>query len=300
MGRSQSIAAGRGQLLLIGTDDAALQTLVEVLSAEHRVQQIGRPDELETALGKEPPDLIVLQASWWQAHGAAFGHDLQRLQADRLPILLLAEADQERLQSLLEAGLRDHLEADICPQLALKRVANQLDLEFCRDQLSSRSNQDPLTGLANRDHLVEFLTATYLQAKRRHEPMALIMFEIDRLKPFNEEYGYAAGDDVLVLIGRTLSALRRRPLDLFARYGGDQFACVLPNTDIEGARIVAELLQADVAALAIEHKRSDLARHITISLGVVAEEPGPQSQPRQLLDAALDALEEAKRNRKVC
>ena len=301
MGRSQSFEAGRGHLLLVGAGEpAGLQALAAALSAQHRLLQLDQPDQLEAALGAEPPDLILLQSSWWRTHGGAFGNNLQRLHIDRLPVLLLDEPDPERLQTMLAAGVCDHLEADICPGLALKRVASQLDLEFLRDQLRSHSSQDPLTGLANRVHLDEFLTATYLQARRRHEPIALIMFEIDRLKPFNEEYGYAAGDDVLVLIGRTLSALRRRPLDLFARYGGDQFACVLPNTDIDGARIVADMLKADVASLAIEHRRSDLARHITISIGVAADEPGPHAQPRHLLDAALDALEEAKRHRTVC
>lgn len=300
MGRDQTLQAGRGHLLLIDEDDHALGRLAEGLAGHHRIERIAEPAALRRRLNDQPPDLVILAAAWWQRYGAEFDHDLQRLQIGRLPVMLFGCDDDERLASLLAAGIREHLEPAASLPLALKRIAGLLDLEFCREQLRSRSTQDPLTGLANRAHLDDFLTATYLQAKRREESIALIMFEIDRLKPYNEEYGYAAGDDVLVLVGRTLSALRRRPLDLFARYGGDQFACVLPNTDIEGANIVAEMLKADVAALAIEHRRSELARHITISLGVVAHEPGPQSQPRQLLDAALLALEEAKRNRPVC
>lgn len=300
MGRQKAFEAGRGHLLLISEDNPDLAAMQTELAQHHRVQQCGDIEPLRQLLNSEPPDLIILDAAWWQRYGAEFNHDLDQLQVRRLPLLLFGVADAESLLPLLAAGVREHLERGVTPPVALKRISHQLDLEFCRDLLRTRSSQDPLTGLANRAHLDEFLTATFLQAKRREEAIGLIMFEIDRLKPYNEEYGYAAGDDVLVLIGRTLSALRRRPLDMFARYGGDQFACVLPNTDLEGARTVAEMLKADVASLAIEHRRSDLARHITISLGVVAMEPGTHSQPRELLDAALIALEEAKNNRTLC
>ncbi|MBD8526755.1 diguanylate cyclase [Pseudomarimonas arenosa] len=300
MGRDQSFETGRGHLLLINQDNAELATLAEGLGRHHRLQCIADIERLSAQLNSEPPDLIVLDAGWWQRHAAAFEDDLGQLQAARLPVLMFGAASSEQLNTWIAQGAREHLQCGIPLTLALRRIASQLDLDFCREQLRSRSTQDPLTGLANRAHLDEFLTATFLQAKRRNESIALIMFEIDRLKPYNEAYGYAAGDDVLVLVGRTLSALRRRPLDLFARYGGDQFACVLPNTDIEGARTVADMLKADVAALAIEHRHSDLARHITISLGVVAIEPAPPSQPRELLDAALQALEDAKTNRPLC
>jgi diguanylate cyclase (GGDEF)-like protein len=291
----QHPSASGASILLLAADGchAALRA---GLDADHRVVACADLARAECALADDAPDLLLLDPMAAGAGDAgALAALLQRFGAEDLPIILLGNPPASVIERALELGVKDLIATEEPLALALRRVASQLDLRYCRALLRAQSLQDGLTGLANRARFEEFLPAAFANAQRRREPIALILFDIDAFAAYNAARGHAAGDEVLLHVGRTLSSARRRPLDLFARHAGDGFACVLPDTDLTGARAVAELVLADVDALMLAHPASPVADCITVSLGIAARTPAPGESPAQLVEQASQALQRAKR-----
>lgn len=166
-----------------------------------------------------------------------------------------------------------------------------------RDELHQISTIDGLTGIANRRRFDEFLTRHWLEGRRTGSPLAIIFIDIDFFKPFNDNYGHAVGDECLREVGLALTRALPRTTDLVARYGGEEFVCVLPHTDIEGARAVANNIRAAVRALSIPHEYSDVHQYVTVSMGVASVLPGtPGVYQDDLLAAADRRLYQAKQS----
>ncbi|MGJ7558717.1 GGDEF domain-containing protein [Variovorax sp. RB3P1] len=161
--------------------------------------------------------------------------------------------------------------------------------------LSTLAMEDGLTGLANRRKFDVTLDTEFSRAVREASTLALIMIDVDCFKQYNDIYGHAAGDECLQAIGRTIAAVAsRRPGDLAARYGGEELAVLLPNTDVQGAVALAERIRNAVRDLRIAHAGT-AAGFVTLSAGVEALRPSPMSgQPKELIEAADKALYQAK------
>ncbi|WP_323055230.1 sensor domain-containing diguanylate cyclase [Pseudomonas mandelii] len=181
--------------------------------------------------------------------------------------------------------------------LLIKQVRHgariETDLTKSQATLEKLVLQDPLTGLANRRHMEKSLQLEWLRATRNTSPLSLIMLDIDFFKSYNDHYGHIAGDQCITTVGQTAARLIRRPSDLAVRYGGEEFALLLPDTDSTGAYIIAEKIRCGVMDLAIPHQENP-AGVVTVSLGV--HTCIPDSVDYQLLLAKADsALYSAKR-----
>lgn len=164
--------------------------------------------------------------------------------------------------------------------------------------LSDLSLKDPLTQLGNRRAFEENLARSTRLAKREKKFFSLLMIDIDHFKWFNDTYGHQGGDKCLQAVASVLKTGPQRPGDFAARYGGEEFSILLYDTDLEGARYVADSLRARVAELKIPHERSPL-RIVTISVGVGTANPGvtfSESGLVALADAALYKAKEKGRN----
>lgn len=161
--------------------------------------------------------------------------------------------------------------------------------------LRRHSFQDGLTGLANRRRFDEDLKREMRRARRDCSSLSLLLSDIDFFKRFNDLHGHLEGDDCLKQVASALARAVRRPGDLVARYGGEEFATILPETDIQGAVVVAEQQQRNVAALNILHGKSEAAETVTVSTGIVSLVPSSETTPAQLIAAADSALYRAKR-----
>jgi two-component system chemotaxis family response regulator WspR len=175
------------------------------------------------------------------------------------------------------------------------------ELQETRRQLESRNRDlerisalDTLTQIANRRRFDAALRQEWRRAARDGAPLSLVFCDIDYFKPFNDTYGHQAGDDCLVRVAQTMEETLNRPADLAARYGGEEFIALLVDTDASGARLVAERIRARVEALGIEHRASNVARRLTVSLGVATIVPRPAIRPEDLVDLADRALYAAK------
>ncbi|MDQ7093148.1 diguanylate cyclase [Desulfosporosinus sp. PR] len=181
-------------------------------------------------------------------------------------------------------------------------VAEKIQLEKTNQELSLLSSMDGLTGIANRRQFDQSLAQLWSLASRKTEPIALIICDIDFFKAYNDHYGHLQGDECLKKVASGLKESLKRQGDLLARYGGEEFVVILPNTDIDGAAKVAEVLRADIEGLEIPHLFSSVSPRITVSAGVACLYASSTSSPEHLIEAADQALYQAKqtgRNRIV-
>lgn len=159
--------------------------------------------------------------------------------------------------------------------------------------LARLSLTDPLTGLGNRRAFTTRLGTLWL-ASVQGSPFAVILIDVDHFKQFNDRYGHGAGDSCLREISAILAGLLPNPDDLVTRYGGEEFAVLLPDRRFGDAIVVAERLRLGINARGLAHAaRGDALTHVTVSVGVAASS-GNGTSPEALVDAADVALYEAK------
>ncbi|MGN6570786.1 MAG: diguanylate cyclase [Pseudolabrys sp.] len=164
-----------------------------------------------------------------------------------------------------------------------------------QDLLAVRAESltDPLTGVANRKHVDEFLATSVKQSAQSGLPLSLLMVDVDHFKMFNDVHGHLTGDIVLQLIAQTLRQ-NLKGVDLVARYGGEEFVVVLPNTSLAHAASVGDKLRAMVGASeVVKRSTGENLGRVTVSIGVAELSPG--GTPQSLIAAADACLYRAKR-----
>ncbi|QLG92692.1 GGDEF domain-containing protein [Pseudomonas yamanorum] len=180
------------------------------------------------------------------------------------------------------------------------RQTQQLLLSSNR-QLELLAMKDALTGLANRRCFDERLAMEVRRAKREGKPLALLMIDIDYFKLFNDSLGHVAGDACLQAVGRVLEDCVRRPSDLVARYGGEEIGIIMPDTDSDGAAVVAQLILDRLKQENIPHNSSPFGR-LSVSIGIATAVGSGLGNLQGLIEMADQALYNAKalgRNRFV-
>ena len=175
------------------------------------------------------------------------------------------------------------------------------ELEVLRSQLEEANRRldqlarlDGLTEIPNRRALDTWLAEEWARALRQRQAMAILMMDIDDFKRFNDFYGHLAGDHCLKSVAQTLASALHRTTDFCARYGGEEFVVILHDTDLEGAKTVAERLMESIDDLAMPHQMASASDHVTISIGVSAQIPTSDSSVSDLLHKADMALYHAK------
>jgi len=170
----------------------------------------------------------------------------------------------------------------------------QLQLIAQSREMQALSYQDGLTGLANRRRFDQSLADNWAMAQRQRNPLALIMCDVDYFKPYNDNYGHQKGDEVLRQLARIIDAVVTRTSDLATRYGGEEFAILLPDTTESGALHIAKQLEERLKEANIPHDFSHICRRLTVSIGVASMVPESEDSPRDLVRLADEALYAAK------
>jgi len=167
-------------------------------------------------------------------------------------------------------------------------------------ELAYLSFTDTLTGIANRRGFDERLHSEWNRAVRSGEPVSVVLIDIDHFKGLNDTLGHAAGDRVLILVAAEMTRVFHRSVDMVSRYGGDEFAILLPGTTPEGAFSVASQIQSAVRGLDLPNPGSAIARIVTVSQGVATVFPSKKGSSHSLMVTVESALDNAKRSGKNC
>lgn len=176
-----------------------------------------------------------------------------------------------------------------------ERSKAEKELHLVNKQLHRLTITDALTKISNRRHFDNYLHQECARLSRASSlPLTLLMCDIDYFKLYNDSYGHQSGDDCLFRVAQVLFKTAKRPSDLAARYGGEEFAVVIPQSDITGAKLIAEQIHQQIALLKIPHKASKVAKYITLSIGVAIARPKQPCSPEQLIKVADNALYQAK------
>jgi diguanylate cyclase (GGDEF)-like protein len=183
------------------------------------------------------------------------------------------------------------------PVAALLEERKELELSLQKSEAKYRilANADSLTGLANRRAFDERLESEWRRAMREKQPISLLLIDVDLFKVYNDIYGHLDGDRCLCLIATEIANTAKPHTDTATRYGGEEFAVILPNTQLEPALAIAESIRHAIEAMHLSHPGSNICGGIqTISVGVASAIPCPDDPPLSLLRACDRALYSAK------
>ncbi|RPA60372.1 diguanylate cyclase [Shewanella frigidimarina] len=211
----------------------------------------------------------------------------------------------QRLREIREEALRNEAEnseklEQMVQERTLELEITLRELNEVNQKLTEQNTIDSLTGVKNRSAFDRRLIAEGRISRRQQTPMSLLMIDIDKFKNINDQYGHLSGDYTIKMIANTLCEYVKRPTDLVSRFGGEEFAIILPCTDIEGALLVAEQIRQAISELTIVHNGHTIP--LTVSIGVSETIIDSDEHPMLLLEQADKALYKAKRSgrNKVC
>jgi diguanylate cyclase (GGDEF)-like protein len=284
------------RVLIVDDEPANIEILNAALEEDCEICFATSGEEAIRLALETLPDLILLDVMMPGIDGYEVCRRLkQEPLAAAVPIIFTtALGDPEAEVRGLTLGAIDYLTKPISPMLVRARVRNHVAAKRMRDQLAGLAVTDPLTGLKNRRWLEEFLKRDVGRAARAESWLAMIMLDIDFFKAFNDTYGHVAGDRCITAVAGALNRSVRRAADMTVRYGGEEFACLLPDTDHEGAMKVGRNICDEVRALAIPHSGSTVAATVTVSVGVAAARCKPGMAPGLWIEAADRQLYRAK------
>ena len=183
---------------------------------------------------------------------------------------------------------------------AIKRAEEAL--QRANRELEILASEDGLTRIANRRSFDGKIKLEWRRQRRAGKPVSLIMCDVDYFKRFNDTYGHQAGDRCLTKVASVIKKCIHRVSDVCARYGGEEFVILMPETDIKGARHVAERIRRGMERKRIPHEQSEAAPYVTLSFGIATVVPNDDSQPEELIESADRMLYRAKqlgRNRAI-
>ncbi len=181
-------------------------------------------------------------------------------------------------------------------QLLEARVMERTrELEIVNQRLEMLSRMDGVLGISNRAYFDDRIKTEWRLARRNKQRISLLMIDVDYLKLYNDTYGHLEGDNCLRSVARAAREALFRPTDLVARFGGEELVVLLPNTTLDGARLVAERIKSQVDGYAIPHAASSVSKRVSVSIGLATLEPVQGGDALALLLQAENALCQAKK-----
>lgn len=286
----------RQRILVVDDEPTNIEVLADIFDDDYEILFATEGGKALEIAATAQPDVILLDVMM----PIMDGHEVcRRLKMDRqtagIPVIFITGLSDVAAETRgLELGAMDYVTKPFSPAVVKIRVRNQIELKCAKEQLIKLASTDGLTGLANRRRFDEMLAQEYARHTRSGAELSLIMLDVDHFKAYNDTYGHVSGDDCLRQIAGVIDGAIVRVSDMAARYGGEEFVCVLPETDQNGARTIAEKIRLGIIALAIPHSGSSAASHVTASLGVVTARCFPEKSPLNIVAQADEQLYKAK------
>lgn len=286
------------RVLLIGSDTpdvARIDTILRQEADVHRAADVTTGQAMATAMR---PDLIVLDAAAQREDTLDLGDALRRDSRTALiPLLVVPTAEAEgSIPTWLERGATDVLPAPMEPELLLTRMRVLAELRRLREDVARTVHQDSPHGLVNRPVFDSILHRESRRLRRSDGHLGLLLIDIDDLAAYRAMHGEPAGEACFHRVAECAAEQLRRPPDFLCRYGPDQIACLLPETDLRGARVVARTILEAVTALHLPNAAVAHRPTVTVSIGVASRHCSGPEVSTLLRSEARDRLDRARRS----
>jgi diguanylate cyclase (GGDEF)-like protein len=303
--------------ILIVDDSKSIRMLVAecLKTLGHEVNYAENGADCLQFVADNAVDLILMDVEMPNINGVEATKAVRELKKDDwFPIIFLTtHSDDDSFANGILAGGDAYLLKPLNPLrlqltvLAMERIYlmrqklynTQKQLQQANLELERLSLYDQLTGLANRRNFDNSLSRQFAWARRNKSPLSVIIGDVDYFKLFNDRYGHQQGDECLSKVAQAIAGQTKRPNDLACRYGGEEFTVILPETNLQGARAVAESIREAVFEKNIPHAASRVADRVSMSLGVATYNGQFRdgSEITRAADAALYNAKESGRNR---
>ncbi|MCP4020223.1 MAG: diguanylate cyclase [Desulfobacteraceae bacterium] len=245
-----------------------------------------------------PPDLILLAVQMPEMDGYEACNALKQTELTaHIPVIFLTPvSDVEEIIKGFDAGGVDFVPKPFNRRELLARIHTHLELKFAREKIEHLSWYDELTNIPNKRFFNRSFAIEWKRALRKKVSISLLMVDIDHFKKFNDTHGHIEGDRCLQTIAKTIESCIERPADFTARFGGEEFICVLPDTDEAGALHIAEKILQQVAQLKISVVVDGEQFDNNVSIGASTTIPAKETDMMQFISKSDKALYQAKQN----
>ena len=312
MDSSPSRYKSDGFILIVDDNPTNLSVLSQVLKSEgyKTCFAIDGESAIEQ-LNEELPNMILLDVQMPGMDGFETCISLKsRPDTKDIPVIFItASVDIDSKVKGLSLGAVDYITKPFQQEEVIARVNLHLQNRYltrkvqeqaiallhANQQLQHLVNLDGLTEVANRRRFDDYLKHEWLRLAREKQCLSILLSDIDHFKDYNDYYGHQAGDICLKKVAEVLQESIRRPADLVTRYGGEEFAVILPNTSLDGAITVANEIYKNLNHQQISHACSPVGSILTISLGISSLIPTFDLTYEDLVSFADEALYQAKR-----
>jgi diguanylate cyclase (GGDEF)-like protein len=310
------------KVILVVSDDVGERQFLQTILQECGYTVHATGSNLAIARSQAaPPHVIALAEKLNDVDSLQLCNRLRFLEggnAHHPPPVVFIAANEHKIERhrIFAAGGADYITKPFLIEEIVLRIEHQLDLQLMKAQLERErrlrreaeatlrdtaakferlSKYDELTQLHSPRYFLEALVREWRRSIRESHPLSLVLINIDYFREYNNAQGRTAGDRCLQQVGEIIRKLVHRPSDVVARYGDEEFALLLPNTDTSGAIHVSRKLQVALQVEQIPHPCSPLGDRLTLSIGIAGVVPRVGSEETKLVDACYQALNEARR-----
>jgi len=300
--------------VLIVDDSRTYQEMLASYLAEMGFESVSAMSG-EEALDVFPqtrPELILLDVNMAGMNGYETARQLRKLGEEWaywVPIIFLsASVGDQDIVNGIEAGGDDYLAKPISDIVlhakikAMMRIADHrqralddaLALKIANKKLQRMTKSDGLTGIANKRYFIEYMKKQWSSCMKSGKPVSLLFIDVDHFKLYNDHYGHVKGDTCLKKVAQALDAAVQRRVDIAFRYGGEEFAVVLPEMDHDEMCRMGHIMVQALRDLRLPHAYSDAADVVTVSVGGACMIPEPRDNPNSLISLADQGVYKAK------
>jgi len=283
-------------ILVVDDIETNIDILNDILSNQYDIMVALDGDSAISFAIENMPDLILLDIMMPKIDGYEVCKKLKsHPKTINIPIIFTtARTDEDSIEKAYDVGGVDYVCKPYKPKELHARVSMHLkmnrllrDLQRSKKQLTRLASKDPLTGLFNRRYFKAFSNNIISHAKKRLQPIGLIMLDIDDFKLINDTYGHSVGDMVLVSVSNMLQSIFNKK-DILCRYGGEEFVILLPNRTLAESKDFAILIQDELNSLYVPYNDTHIS--ITASIGVSMVKVDKEDRIESAIDRADEAL----------
>ncbi|MDR0313462.1 MAG: diguanylate cyclase [Treponema sp.] len=293
----------KNSLLIVDDDKSNLMMLSHILREDYTVRVALDGVSALRIADKFLPDLILLDIIMPDMDGYQVFIALRNVaKTAHIPIIFITGLKNSKDEKKgLTLGAADYISKPFDDMIIKLRVQHQIQIINQMRTIEHLSVMDQLTGIPNRRNFDNQLRAEWGRAMRENIPICLLMIDVDFFKDYNDTYGHQQGDKALCLVARVLTETLKRSADFAARWGGEEFAVLLPNTDSKGGMDIGGRIRENIEAEKLLCDDGKVSR-FTVSVGVNTHMPVSGSSLDEFIsraDKALYAAKKAGRNR-IC